>query len=400
MSSYIDKAFSPATLGSMPLKNRIIKAATYEGKTPNGIPGDDLLNFHKAIVSGGTAMTTIGYCTTEADGRINDQMMWMNEGIRDWLTGMTQELKRTSPGAKVSGQMTHCGNFSKNTKLMRLKRPLGPSRRVNLIGAVAGMPVAGSMTTGDIDYLIQTYYDAARLMKDTGFDAIEIHFSHGYGLSQFISPKTNRRNDKYGGSLLNRMRLPLRALDAVRKAVGDNFPILGKMGLTDGIKHGLHIDEAIEVGALLDEGGIDALICSGGTSSFNPMMYFRGDTLEKGLIEVEKNPLMKLGLKIIGPRLFRYYPYQELYFLEDAKRVRERVQCQMVYIGGCTDIQSIEKVMQEGFDFVQLGRPLIKDPDFVKHAMADPDYKNGCTHCNRCASLIEAPGGIYCPLNT
>ena len=400
MSSYFDKAFSPATLGSLPLKNRIIKAATYEGKTPDGMPGDDLLNFHKAIVSGGTAMTTIGYCTTEADGRINDQMMWMHEGIRDWLTGMTQELKRVSPGAKVSGQMTHCGNFSKNTKLMRLKRPLGPSRRVNLIGAVAGMPVAGSMTTGDIDYLVQTYYDAARLMKDTGFDAIEIHFSHGYGLSQFISPKTNRRNDKYGGSLLNRMRLPLRALDAVRKAVGDDFPILGKMGLTDGIKHGLHIDEAIEVGALLDEGGIDALICSGGTSSFNPMMYFRGDTLEKGLIEVEKNPLMRLGLKIIGRRLFRYYPYQELYFLEDAKRVRDRVQCQMVYIGGCTDIQSIEKVMQEGFDFVQLGRPLIKDPDFVKHAMADPDYKNGCTHCNRCASLIEAPGGIYCPLNT
>ena len=399
MSSYFDKAFSPATLGSLPLKNRIIKAATYEGKTPDGMPGDDLLNFHKAIVSGGTAMTTIGYCTTEADGRINDQMMWMHEGIRDWLTGMTQELKRVSPGAKVSGQMTHCGNFSKNTKLMRLKRPLGPSRRVNLIGAVAGMPVAGSMTTGDIDYLVQTYYDAARLMKDTGFDAIEIHFSHGYGLSQFISPKTNRRNDKYGGSLLNRMRLPLRALEAVRKAVGDDFPILGKMGLTDGIKNGLHIDEAIEVGALLDKGGIDALICSGGTSSFNPMMYFRGDTLEKGLIEVEKNPLMRLGLKMIGPRLFRYYPYQELYFLEDAKRVREKVQCQMVYIGGCTDIQSIEKVMQEGFDFVQLGRPLIKDPDFVKHAMADPDYKNGCTHCNRCASLIEAPGGIYCPLN-
>ena len=109
---------------------------------------------------------------------------------------------------------------------------------------------------------------------------------------------------------------------------------------------------------------------------------------------------MRLGLKIIGPRLFRHYPYQELYFLEDAKRVRDRVQCQMVYIGGCTEIQSIEKVMQEGFDFVQLGRPLIKDPDFVKHAMTDPGYKNGCTHCNRCASLIEAPGGIYCPLNT
>ena len=79
--------------------------------------------------------------------------------------------------------------------------------------------------------------------------------------------------------------------------------------------------------------------------------------------------------------------------------MRDRGNCQMVYIGGCTDVASIETVMREGFDFIQLGRPLIKDPNFVKNAMADRHYKNGCIHCNRCASLIEAPGGIYCPLN-
>ena len=399
MSDPLNKAFSPATLGKLPLKNRILKAATYEGKTPNGIPGELLLDFHKGIVEGGTAMTTIGYCTTEADGRINDQMMWMHDGIRDRLTHMNRELKNAAPGVAISGQMTHCGNFSKNRKLQRLKRPLGPSRQFNPLGAASGMPIAGAMKLADIDYLVQTYADAARLMQETGFDAAEIHFSHGYGLSQFISPRTNRRTDNYGGSLTNRMRLPLRVLEAVRNAVGDDFPILGKMGLTDGVKNGLHIDEAIEVAAMLDAGGIDALICSGGTSSFNPMVYFRGDTLEKGLIEVEKNPIMKLGLKLIGPRMFHYYPYEELYFLDDVKRVRDRVNCQMVYIGGCTDLESIEKVMAEGFDFIQLGRPLIKDPDFVKHAMADRNYKNGCIHCNRCASLIEAPGGIYCPLN-
>ena len=174
---------------------------------------------------------------------------------------------------------------------------------------------------------------------------------------------------------------------------------MGKIGLTDGIKDGLQIDEAIEVAAMLDKAGIDGLICSGGTSSFNPMVYFRGHTLDKGLIEVEKNPIMKLGLRLIGPKMFRKYPYEELYFLEDAKRVRDRVQCQMIYIGGCTDVASIEQVMREGFDFIQLGRPLIKDPAFVNNAMADPGYKNGCIHCNRCASLIEAPGGVYCPLN-
>jgi len=399
MDNPLDKAFSPASLGRLPLKNRILKAATYEGKTPDGIPGDLLLEFHRAIVQGGVAMTTIGYCTTEADGRINDQMMWMHDGIRDRLSHMNGELKRAAPGVKISGQMAHCGNFSKNRKLRRLKRPMGPSRQFNMLGAAYGLPFAGAMSTADIDYLVQTYHDAALVMKETGFDAVEIHFSHGYGLSQFISPRTNHRTDNYGGSLVNRMRLPLRALEAVRSAVGDDFPILGKMGLTDGIKGGLQIDEAIEVGAMLDAAGIDALICSGGTSSFNPMVYFRGDTLEQGLIEVEKNPVMKLGLKLIGSRMFRHYPYEELYFLEDAKRVRDRVNCQMVYIGGCTELQSIERVMREGFDFIQLGRPLIKDPAFVMHAMADRNYRNGCTHCNRCASLIEAPGGVYCPLN-
>ena len=108
-----------------------------------------------------------------------------------------------------------------------------------------------------------------------------------------------------------------------------------------------------------------------------------------------------MGLKLIGSSMFRVYPYYENYFLEDAKQIRDRVKnAQMVYIGGCTELDSLEQVMREGFDFVQLGRPLIKDPNYVKNAMADRNYKNGCIHCNRCASLIEAPGGVYCPLNT
>ena len=399
MSADLDKAFSPAMLGKLPMKNRIIKAATYEGKTPDGVPGDLLLDFHKAVVAGGTAMTTIGYCTTEADGRINDQMMWMHDGIRDRLVNMNSELKKVAPDAKISGQMTHCGNFSKNRKLQRLKRPLGPSRQFNMLGAPSGLPFAGAMTLEDIDYLVQSYHDAARLMKDTGFDAAEIHFSHGYGLSQFISPKTNRRTDEYGGSLANRMRLPLRVLEAVRRAVGDDFPILGKIGMTDGIKDGLQFEEALEAAIMFDQAGIDALICSGGTSSFNPMVYFRGEPLYKGLVKVEKNPITKLGLKLIGPRMFREYPYHELYFLEDAKKIRDKVNCQMVYIGGCTELDSIATLMAEGFDFIQMGRPLIKDPALVNNARGNPGYKNGCTHCNECASLIEAPGGVYCPLN-
>ena len=399
MNPDLQRAFSPARLGKLPLKNRILKAATYEGKAPDGVPGQALLNFHKAIVGGGTAMTTIGYCATEADGRINDQMLWMDEIHRDALTHLCNELKAHAPDARISGQMAHCGNFSKNRRLQRLQRPLGPSRMFSMLGASAGYPNSGAMTMQDIDYFVSTYARAATLMKAVGFDAVEIHFSHGYGLSQFISPKTNRRSDEYGGSLRNRMRLPLRVLEAVRKAVGDDFPILGKMGLTDGIKDGLHLPEALDVATMLDSAGIDALICSGGTSSFNPMVYFRGDTLDKGLIAVEKNPIPRLGLRLVGPRLFKHYPYRENFFLEEAKQVRDRVQCQMVYIGGCTELDSLATVMREGFDFVQLGRPLIKDPNYVNNAMGNSDYLNGCIHCNRCATLIEAPGGVYCPLN-
>ena len=400
MSEYLDRVFSPASLGRLALKNRIIKAATYEGKTPNGVPGDNLKNFHKKIVAGGVAMTTIGYCTTEADGRINDQMMWLHEGIRPQLTNMISELKEIAPDVKVSDQLTHCGNFSKVRKMQRLKRPLGPSRAFNMLGAPSGVPFAGAMTLQDIDYLISTYVDAAKFMASVGFDAAEIHFGHGYGLSQFISPRTNKRTDEYGGSLNNRMRLPLQVLDAVKNAVGDDFAITGKMNMTDGVRDGIKLPEAIEIASMFDKGGIDALICSGGTSPFNPMVYFRGESLATGLIEQQKNPIAKLGSKLTGSKMFRDYPYYENYFLEDAKQIRDRVNCQMIYIGGCTEAESIEQVMREGFDFVQLGRPLIKDPEYVNNLRTQRlNYKNGCIHCNRCATLIEAPGGIHCPLN-
>ncbi len=399
MSDVLKRAFSPAKLGKLELRNRLIKAGTYEGKTPNGIPGQDLKNFHMAIAEGGIGMTTIGYCTTEADGRIDDQMMYLHDEIKPALLNIIGDLKAT--GARVSGQMTHCGYFSKNTSMQRLDRPLGPSRQFNMLGLPAGMPFTGEMTLKDIDYLVQTYHDAALYMKEVGFEALEIHFSHGYGLSQFISPKTNRRTDEYGGNTHNRMRLPVRVIEACRKAVGDDFPIIGKMGLTDGIKDGLHEDEAIEVAKYLDKAGCDALITSGGTSSFNVMKMFRGPSIHHGMIEVETNIIAKTGLKIMGPKIFKNYPYKELYFRDGCQRVRDAVDCQMIYIGGCSTMESLEQLMSDGVDFVQMARPLIADPAYANHAMAafeaGKPYDSGCTHCNRCVALINAPGGVYCP---
>ncbi len=391
----LNKLLSPARINGLELPNRIIKAATFEGKTERGAPGPRLIDFHKGFAEGGVGMTTLAYCAVEADGKVKDNMMHMHEGIRPQLELFTRTIHRA--GSKVSGQMAHCGGFSQNSNLQK-KRPLGPSFAFNMGGIPYGVPFVGAMNEADIKHVVRCFSDTAKLMKSTGFDAVEIHFGHGYALSQFISPKTNKRSDEYGGSLVNRMRFPLMVLTAVRKAVGDDFPILAKMGLTDGVKNGLKIDEAVEVAVMLDRGGVDAIIPSGGTSSMNAMLMFRGDSIVKGMIETETNRLMKMGLKLLGPHMFRDYPYEELYFLDGAKRVRDRVDCKLVYIGGTSTVESLETVMRE-FDFVQLGRALIKDPAMVNNIRANRDYTNGCTHCNMCAGLISHPQGIRCVLN-
>ena len=103
----------------------------------------------------------------------------------------------------------------------------------------------------------------------------------------------------------------------------------------------------------------------------------------------------------MGPKMFKYYPYKELYFKDEVQQVRDRVDCQLVYIGGCSTMESLETVINMGVDFVQLGRPLLADPAYAKHATealaAGKKYNSGCIHCNRCVAFIDAPGGIHCP---
>lgn len=389
----LEKCFAPAPLNGLQLRNRFIKAGTFEGMTPKGQPTGALRAFHERIAAGGIGMTTLGYCATEADGRLNENMLYMHEGIRQPLTELISGVQ--IHGAKVSGQMGHGGGFSKNRELQR-KRPAGPSFGINALGVAYGMIFCDAMTKADIKAMVQGYHDAAVFMKSVGFDALEIHFGHGYGLCQFMSPKTNRRTDEYGGSLVNRMRLPLEVLAAVRNAVGDRFPILGKISLTEGVRGGLDYDDAVKISQMLDQGGIDGIITSGGTSTMNPMIMFRGGNMYKPMLAAEKNPLMRLMIRLAGPRLFKDYPYEELYFLEQAKRIREKVKCNLIYVGGASTNESFERLMREGFDFIQLGRSLLSDPDLPIKAQQTVGYSSRCLHCNECVATIEHPMGIHC----
>jgi 2,4-dienoyl-CoA reductase-like NADH-dependent reductase (Old Yellow Enzyme family) len=391
----LEKLLTPAKLNGLELSNRIIKAATFESMLDgNNNINDKCIDFHETFAAGGVGMTTLAYCAPEADGRMQSRYMYIREEIKPQLQKLADTVHKY--GTKLSGQLAHCGGFSRNDQLIR-KRPVSASRGLNKMGMAFGMFFTEEMDEQLIQEVSDSYANAARIMKESGFDAVEIHFGHGYLLSQFISPLTNKRKDKYGGSLENRMRFPLLVLEKVRKAVGDTFPILGKITMYDDMKGGISLEEGIQVAEYLDKAGIDGIILSAGTSSQNPMLLFHGDSLQNGLIQNERKAIMRLGLKLMGPFMFKKYPFKELYLLEAAKKVRERVKCNLIYIGGANEVESLEKVMDLGFDFVQSGRPLMRDPQMINHLKQyKKEYKNGCDHCNLCATLMDSPEGIRC----
>ena len=128
----------------------------------------------------------------------------------------------------------------------------------------------------------------------------------------------------------------------------------------------------------------------------NPGIMFRGGNLRQPLARAERNPLMRAMIHLVGPRLFKDYPYEELYFLEHARRVREAIGCKLIYVGGASTNASFATLMAEGFDFIQLGRSLLADPDLPAQARANSGFQSRCLHCNECVATIEHPNGIHC----
>ncbi|WP_371365510.1 NADH:flavin oxidoreductase [Pseudomonas sp. QL9] len=396
-SAALDKVFGPASLAGLQLRNRVIKTATFEGMCPGGMPGADLAEHHARMARGGVGLTTVAYCGVSPDGLTFADQMWMHEGVFAQLRHLTAAVHRE--GGAVSAQLAHCGFFSR-TKPLNIPRPRGPSACINQYGLFSGVPFSGAMGAADIRKTLDEYRAAAAFVKRAGFDAIEIHMGHGYLLSQFISPATNRRSDAYGGSLEKRMRLPLEVLAAVREAVGDDFPILAKLNLSDGFKGGLEIEESCRAAQLLAAGGLNALVMSGGFTSRAPMYLFRGESPLAQMIPLERNPLQRTAMKWFGGSMFASMPYEELYFLEQARRMRQATDMPLVYLGGVSSRDSLAQALQEGFDFVAMGRALLRDPDLVRNLQAQGEhYENGCTHCNQCVASIARPGGIRCALN-
>lgn len=381
------KAFTPGKIAGLELRNRVIRSGCFEGMSQEGGVTDALIEHHRRLAEGGIGMTTIAYASVTFDGRGFGHEIWMRDELTPDFKRLTDAIHQEGGAASI--QLGHCGFFASQREIG--KRPIGASRKFCLFR----MSICTEMTQQEINDKIEDYARSALQAKEAGFDAVEIHSGHGYLMSQFLSPWTNHRKDEYGGSLENRLRFPAAIIRRTREVVGPDFPILVKMNQRDGFDGGLEIDEAIQVAKRYEAEGASALIPSCGFTSRTPLYMMRGNVPNKEMARNQSNPFMRLGLLMFGRFMVQSYPFEPMYLLQGAKKIKDAVNIPVIYIGGVLSLADLEKAMNEGFEFVEMGRATVRDPDFVKRLHSGEITESDCDHCNRCIAAMDA-GGVHC----
>jgi 2,4-dienoyl-CoA reductase-like NADH-dependent reductase (Old Yellow Enzyme family) len=375
--------FGEAKLGPVTLRNRIIKAATFEASTPNALVTDDLINYHRLPAAGGIGMTTVAYCAVSPGGRTDGWQLWMRPEAVPGLRRLTDAIH--AEGAAISAQIGHAGPVA-NSRTNKAKA-FAPVRFFNPLS----MRFAKKATGDDIDDITAAHANAARLAIESGFDAVEVHLGHNYLASAFLSPLINRRTDEFGGSLFNRAKVARGVVRAVRQAVGDRIAVTAKLNMSDGVRGGISLDESLQTAKWLEEdGGLDALELTAGSSLLNPLYLFRGDAPIKEFANAFKPPL-RWGIRMTGKKFLREYPYREAYLMDQAKQFRAELKMPLILLGGITNRETMDLAMAEGFDFVAMGRAVLAEPDLVnriKNDGAEHSVRSLCTHCNKCMATI------------
>jgi 2,4-dienoyl-CoA reductase-like NADH-dependent reductase (Old Yellow Enzyme family) len=380
------RSFQEAQLGPLKLSNRFIKAATFEGLAPENVVSDELITFHRRIAEGGVGMTTIAYCAVAPDGQGAPNEIVVGPAAAEGLRRFTDAIHETGTAASI--QLGHAGPVGAGAG----QKGLSPSR----VFAPQALRFTRAAGEDDLQRAIQNFASAAKIAADSGFDALELHFGHGYLISSFLSPKLNRRKDRWGGTLENRARLAREVAQAVRLAVGDDIALIAKFNMADGVAGGFWLDESIDVARMLEtDGHLNALELSGGSSFQNPMYLFRGEAPIHEMASAFPQPL-RMGFKLGAGRFLREYPFEEAYFLPYARQFRDALDMPLILLGGLNRLDTIENALAEGFEFVALGRALLREPDLIRRWQAGDEGEALCIHCNKCIPTIYQ--GTHCVL--
>jgi len=377
--------FEPARLGPLTLRNRLVKCGTNEGMSRDGLVTDRLVAWHREFAAGGVGMTTLAYCSVAPEGRTYRHQIVVSPealpGLRSFSEAMHAE------GAAASVQLGHAGWFA--SPRASGAKPLGPSGTFS----PHAQTFARAMGETDFDHVTRQFAEAARLVAEAGFDAIEIHVGHGYLLSQFLSPYNNRRKDRWGGSLENRARFPRQVIRAAREAAGPNVAVYAKLNMDDGFDGGLELHEGVQVARWLEEdGSLDALQLTGGHTTKTPLYLMRGGDPMRELIRHERSTIRRWGMKVFAGLLIRSYPFEEAFFLPSARQFRAELRMPLMLLGGVTRLDTMERARREGFDFLAMGRALIREPDLVQRMQRGEATAGLCNACNRCVAEMELSG--------
>ena len=382
--------FAPARLGPAELRNRVIKAATFEGRTPRGLVTDELIDYHLRPARGGVGMTTVAYCAVSPEGRTDRHQIWMRPEAVSGLRRLTDAVH--AEGAAVSAQIGHAGPVA--NAVSNGLPALGPGRRPSPLG----MRMIRAASLADLRRITEAHGAAARTAREAGFDAVEIHLGHNYLVSSFLSPRLNKRTDGFGGSLANRARLARDVARAVRDAVGGQLAIIAKLNMDDRVPGGFWLDESVQVARWLEaDGSVDAIELTAGSSLLNPMYLFTGDAPVREFAAQFPQPT-RLAVRLAGGRFLRGYPYQEAYLLDRARQFRAALELPLILLGGITRKETMDLAMAEGFAFVALARALLREPGLIQRIQSDPQARSLCVHCNTCMPTIYS--GTRCVLTS
>jgi 2,4-dienoyl-CoA reductase-like NADH-dependent reductase (Old Yellow Enzyme family) len=326
------------------LPNRIAKAAMTEGlANPAGVPTPELERLYGLWSDGGAGMLLSGNIQVDGDhlerpgnvviDREPDEAM--RQALASWAGAATRN------GNHFWAQISHSG---RQTQKNVNPHPKAPSAvKVGLPGGQFGEPVA--LTIPEIEEIVRRFGVCAAAVKEAGFTGVQVHAAHGYLLSQFLSPRSNQRNDQYGGDLANRARPLLEAVASVRAAVGPDFPVAVKLNSADFQKGGFAFEDSLQVAQWLEAAGVDLLEISGGTYEQPKLLGVQG-------MEEEENQHVAHSTQM-----------REAYFVDFAIAMQEKVSIPLMVTGGFRRREVMEQALDSGANLIGIGRPMCVQTD-------------------------------------
>lgn len=359
----MSRLFESAVIGPMTLRNRFVRSATWEGMaTPAGEVTPRLVETTAALARGGVGLIISGHAYIRPEGQAGPgQLGAYGDELVPGLRRMAAAAH--DHGAKILLQLAHAGYFA--AERLTGAMPLAVSASVKLDDTPRR-----EMRLADIGDLVAAFAAAAVRAKAAGFDGVQIHSAHGYCLNQFLSPLFNRRQDSYGGALENRVRVHLETIRAVRRAVGDDYPVLLKINGRDFADGGLELHDSAAAAQLMEAAGLDAVELSSGMTRFSKLGSAR-----KGITNQKK----------------------EAYNQEEAKAFKQRLRIPLILVGGIRSLPVAERLVAENIcDFISMSRPFIREPDLINRWASGDRRKAACTSDNLCYGPARSGEGLYC----